>query len=172
MNKMVRDGINMVQTPFSPDDSRAFRDALGQFATGVTIITTQTADGPLGMTANSFSSVSLDPALVLWSCAKSASRHDAFVSAERFCINVLSETQAEVAKTFAKDGRAFSPSNAAQVDGFWHISGAAARFACSLHAVYDGGDHSIILGQVTHVTLGSSAPLVFHSGAFGGFRGN
>lgn len=169
MNKLVRDDMTMTDTPFSPVDSRAFRDALGQFATGVTIITTQTDAGPLGMTANSFSSVSLDPALVLWSCAKSASRHDPFVAAERYCINVLAQDQAEVGRTFAKDGQAFTDENAYQEDGFWHIRNAAARFACTRHAVYAGGDHSIILGEVVHVTLGRGAPLVFHSGTFGSF---
>jgi flavin reductase (DIM6/NTAB) family NADH-FMN oxidoreductase RutF len=169
MNKAVRNEIDMVEKSFSPTDSRAYRDALGQFATGVTIVTCETEDGPLGMTANSFSSVSLEPALVLWSCAKSASRHDPFVAAERFCINVLTRDQAGVASAFAKDGHAFSPDNADRIDGFWQIRGAAARFSCTRHAVYPGGDHSIILGHVTHVTLGTSAPLVFHSGTFGSF---
>jgi len=173
MNKPVtqfaRDRIDMAETQISPDDSRAFRDALGQFATGVTIITTETAEGPLGMTANSFSSVSLDPPLVLWSCAHSASRHDPFAAAERFCINVLTAEQAGVAAAFAKNGQAFAEDNAARVDGFWHILGAAARFCCTRHAVYPGGDHSIILGEVVHVTLGTAAPLVFHSGSFGSF---
>jgi len=171
MNQMVRKTIDMADECFTPDNSRAFRDALGQFATGVTIITTQTETGPLGMTANSFSSVSLDPALVLWSCAKSASRYAPFVAAERFCINVLGEAQGDVAMHFAKDGLAFSE-DADFVDGFWHIKNAAARFACTQYAVYEGGDHSIILGQVTQVTLGSAAPLVFHSGTFGGFARN
>lgn len=157
----------MADTPFSPDDSRAFRDALGQFATGVTIVTCETGAGPLGMTANSFSSVSLDPPLVLWSCAHSASRHDPFVDAERFCINVLTAAQADLAGRFAKDGQAFTAGNAEKVDDVWHIAGAAARFACTRHAVYPGGDHSIILGRVTHVTLGAGAPLVFHAGQLG-----
>ena len=167
MNKLLRNETDMADISFSPEDSRAFRNALGQFATGVTIITTETEDGMMGITANSFTSVSLDPALVLWSVDKAAHRYGPFVNAEHFCINVLTEDQGDIALGFAKEDGAHDMTHASKVDGFWHITGASARFACTRHAVHDGGDHSIILGRVMHVTLGSGAPLVFHSGQFG-----
>ncbi|WP_425040091.1 flavin reductase family protein [Primorskyibacter sp. S187A] len=160
-------------TRFSPDDTRSFRDALGQFATGVTVITTHTDAGPVGMTCNSFASVSLEPALVLWSVAKSASRHSVFAPAERFAINVLNAEQGSLARTFAKDGQAFTPENSYLSEGgALMLRGAVSIFECSKASVIDGGDHSIVLGKVEHVTLGAGAPLVFHHGKFGSFLGS
>lgn len=96
---------------FVPDPTRTtdLRRALGQFGTGVALMTAQTEVGPLGMTANSFSSVSLEPPLVLWSAARSSKRHDAFVKAKSFCIHVLSAEQRDVAQHFAAQGHDFSP---------------------------------------------------------------
>ena len=153
----------------SPEDSRALRNALGQFATGVTVIAAQTADGPVGMTANSFSSVSLDPPLVLWSIDKNSTRYDALGAADRFSINVLGAHQGDVACAFAKNGRAFTRNNSVIEDGVPVILDALVQFDCDLHARVDGGDHTIVLGRVRHVTLGCGEPLVFHQGTFGGF---
>ena len=172
MNKIVREYMMSARSRFTPDDTRGLRDALGQFATGVTIVTAQTEDGPIGMTANSFSSVSLEPPLVLWSVGKSASRHDIFAKAERFSINVLASEQAPVAKAFVKDGQAFTDENSVEVDGLRIIRDALATFECALHTTFDGGDHTIVLGKVTHLTLGDGAPLVFHRGGFGSFFGS
>ncbi len=149
-------------------DSRLLRDAFGKFATGVTIVTCDSGIGPLGMTANSFSSVSLDPPLVLWSAAKSSQRCAAFERAHHFAIHVLSDAQVEMCKGFARQGDDFSGLD-------WSLSqnrvpllaDHLARFECTQHAVYDGGDHSIILGRVTSVTVKEGAPLVFAGGAFG-----
>lgn len=158
---------------FRPDvaDPRAFRNALGRYATGVTVVTCNTADGPLGITANSFASVSLDPPLVLWSPAKASKRYEAFVSANHFAIHVLGAEQKHYCQTFAIDGRDFSSLD-------WHAGGndvplidtCLARFECTRHAVHDGGDHAIILGRVTTATVGEGAPLVFTGGAYGRFE--
>ena len=88
-------------TPTSCDE-RAFRDALGRFATGVTIVTCNGPDGPMGITANSFASLSLDPPLVLWSPAKSSRRYEAFVNATEFAIHVASYDQLDLCRDFAK----------------------------------------------------------------------
>lgn len=160
-------------TPFDPSDSRALRSAFGRFGTGVTVITTQTAQGPLGMTANSFSSVSLDPPLVLWSAALRSKRHDAFVQAEHFCIHVMGQDQQEMATHFASQGHDFSAFDwAAGPSGAPQLSGCLATFQCSRHAVHPAGDHSIILGQVTHAAErpGTGAGLLFDQGRFGTFQ--
>lgn len=159
---------------FSPDtdNTDALRRAFGQFGTGVTLITAQTPQGPLGMTANSFSSVSLDPPLVLWSAACQSKRHDAFASAEQFCIHVLSEEQNAIAGHFAAQGHDFAP-HAWQTgpNGAPTLAGCLATFHCDLFAVHPAGDHSIIVGQVTHAAMqkGDRDGLLFKRGRFGRF---
>lgn len=153
-----------------PETSRAFRDALGRFATGVTIVTTDAPDGPLGITANSFASVSLDPPLVLWSPAKASRRFPAFDAATRYAIHILAEDQTNVCGRFSKDGYDF--------DGLaWHrgpdnvplIDGCLARFDCERVAAHDGGDHLIIVGRVLAAEMRDGAPLLFASGRYGRF---
>ena len=155
----------------SADTSRALRDALGRFATGVTVITCNSDQGPLGMTANSFASVSLDPALVLWSPAKASKRYNAFTDAEHFAIHVMTAEQANICNGFAKNGKAF--------DGYdWHtcskgvplIAHCLSRFECTRTAVHDAGDHSIVVGQVTRVSTQAAGPLMFYSGKYGVFK--
>ena len=159
-------------TEFTPGDAgtRALRDALGRFATGVTVVTCATADGPQGITANSFSSVSLDPPLVLWSIARSSTRFAAFSAAPHFAIHVLAEDERDLAARFTRGGAGFDgldwmpgPGGAPQ------ITGTFARFDCRLHAAHDGGDHVILLGRVDRVAQRDGAPLVFSQGHFGGF---
>lgn len=154
------------------ENARLFRDALGRFATGVTEVTTMGPDGPIGFTANSFSSLSLDPALVLWSPAKSSQRCPVFAAAEYYSIHVLGRQHSDWPARFARDGKGF--------DGIdWHLSaegvpilpGALARFDCRRHAMHDGGDHLIIVGQVLRIALEEGDPLVFAKGRFGGFTG-
>ena len=158
-------------TAFNPQtDLRAYRAALGAFATGVTVVTTSTDTGPVGITANSFASVSLDPALILWSPAKSSSRFKAFHAASRFAVHVLGDTQSDVAKAFTRSMDAFaSVTWALSAAGTPELQGCLARFECETFAIHDAGDHVIILGQVRHVSQASGEPLVFHNGAFGRF---
>lgn len=153
------------------ETTRAYRDALGRFATGVTVITCDSSQGPLGITANSFASVSLDPALVLWSPAKASKRFDAFTQADHFAVHIMSNEQAGICAGFAKDGGAF--------DGYdWHssskgvplISHCLSRFECTREAVHDAGDHAIVVGRVTRVSTQQGKPLMFYSGKYGGFR--
>ena len=94
---------------FAPqDDPRAYRMALGSFATGVTVVTAASAEGPVGITANSFASVSLDPPLVLWSPAKDSNRYEYFGPAEHFAIHVLDAHQQRICDAFTRDKAAFS----------------------------------------------------------------
>ncbi len=162
----------MQTTRFDPaqSDPRAFRDALGRFGTGVTVITCATPTGPLGITANSFASVSLDPALVLWSPAKGSSRYPFFMAAEHFAIHVIADEQKDICQGFARSGDAF--------DGLdWEnsprgvplINNCLSRFECQTHATHDGGDHSIIVAKVIEVATRTGDPLMFFGGQYGSF---
>ncbi|MFT7595560.1 MAG: flavin reductase (DIM6/NTAB) family NADH-FMN oxidoreductase RutF [Paracoccaceae bacterium] len=155
-----------------PDTARAYRDALGCFGTGVTVVTTQTATGPLAITANSFASVSLDPALVLWCPAKASPRHDAFITAERYIFHVMSEDQQPLATHFAQTGTDFTGIDwQPDATGTPVLPGCLARFACTRWDVHDGGDHSIIIGQVQQATYRAGSGLMFKRGQYGGFAG-
>lgn len=157
---------------FAPNDGVALRSAFGRFGTGVTIITALTERGPLGMTANSFSSVSLDPPLVLWSAALRSKRHDAFVQAQHFCIHVLAADQAALANHFATQGEVFDAVKWVQgPHGVPTLNGVLAAFHCDRFAVHPAGDHSIILGEITHASerRGEGAGLMFDQGRFGTF---
>ena len=164
----------MTAQPLSFDpaeaDPRAFRDALGRFATGVTVVTCDTSDGPMGITANSFASVSLDPPLVLWSPAKSSSRYPFFMAAKHFAIHVMGEDQASVSSGFARSGAAFDALDWTRSDkGVPLINGCLSRFECETTACHDGGDHSIIVARVAQVTTRPGEPLMFFSGQYGSF---
>lgn len=160
-------------TDFSPqDDPRAFRNALGSFATGVTIVTANSADGPVGITANSFASVSLDPPLVLWSPAKSSKRFDYFKDAAHFAIHVLDNHQQAVCDGFTRDKHAFDALDIEQgAQGVPLIGGCLARFECSLQAAHDAGDHVILIGQVDRAMYRDGIPLLFQAGRFVSLKG-
>lgn len=145
---------------------RDLRDALGRYATGVTVVTTMTPRGPLGMTVNSFSSVSLDPPLVLWSPARKSSRFPAFEASSHFAIHILAADQRPLAEHFARNGDFEGVSHAPGIGETPLLSGAAARLEC-LHAVhYDGGDHLIVVGEVLRITEADRPPLVYHRGRY------
>lgn len=153
-------------------DARAFRTALGRFATGVTVVTIATPDGPMGFTANSFSSLSLDPPLVLWSLARSSRRYGAYAAADHFAIHVLGQAQADWPARFGREGAGFAGLDwAPNAEGVPVIAGALARFDCARHATHDGGDHLIIVGRVLRLAEEDGLPLVFSQGRFGGFSG-
>jgi flavin reductase (DIM6/NTAB) family NADH-FMN oxidoreductase RutF len=163
-------GLPMDSFRPGPETARAFRDALGCFGTGVTIVTCIDGGRPLAMTANSFASVSLDPPLVLWSPAIASSRHDAFVAARGFSIHILEEGQLPMARAFARDGRDWSSVDWREGEtGAPALPGAVARLDCSHHAAHGAGDHTIVLGRVESVARAPGAPLLFVRGAYGGF---
>ncbi len=151
-------------------DTRSFRNALGTFTTGVTVVTAIGDSGPMGMTVNSFTSVSLDPPLVLWSPAKSSARHDLFARAEHFVIHVLSAEQHELGMRFARRGSSFSDLDwSVNAQGAPVISGTLARFECVRSSLHDAGDHTIIIGRVLCAAHREGAPLCFSRGSFGHF---
>lgn len=157
---------------FTPDATRTqdLRAAFGQFATGVTIVTTLHGTKPVGMTANSFSSVSLDPPLVMWCPAKSSSRHEAFADASHFAVHILAADQQDLALAFARQADAFDPVTTTRTSqGVPLLPGCLVRFECRTHARHPAGDHSIILGEVERVTTHPGAPLLFYQSAFRAF---
>ena len=155
-----------------PRDARTFRDALGSFATGVTIVTTRTTGGrACGVTVNSFTSLSLDPPLVLWSLALSSSSYPAFDEATHFVVHVLAEGQEHIARQFARSGvdRFANLDLQESVQGIPMLPGVVARFQCRTHCRYWGGDHAIFVGEVDGFTHAPERkPLVFHKGAMRG----
>lgn len=155
-----------------PDTARRYRSALGRYATGVTIVTTTSDWGPVGITANSFASVSLDPPLVLWSPARASQRFRAFEQAKSFAIHVLGSDQAAICGAFARDGAAFDACDwGLDADGLPEIRDCLLRLRCQTHAIHDGGDHAIIVGLVTEAAARPDGePLLFHDGAFGAFQ--
>lgn len=150
-------------------DPKELRKVLGTFATGVTVITTRAADGiPVGLTANSFNSVSLNPPMVLWSLAKSARSRSAFEAAQHWAVHILAADQEELANRFATRGT--DKFAALAIDhGRGQIPllhGCAARLQCRTSFMYEGGDHIIFVGEVLEVDHTDNAPLVFHAGAY------
>lgn len=158
----------MPATAFEPtaNNTRQLRDAFGRFATGVTIVTAQSELGPVAITANSFSSVSLEPPMVLWCPDKASKRYPAFAAAEHYAIHVLADNQTELCWKVAGDGFALRDMDlTSNVDGVPILEGCLARFECRQSNLYDGGDHAIILGQVLRAHLAQGgAPLTFFDG--------
>ena len=135
----------------APIDIREFRNALGSFTTGVTIVTTCDQQGQdVGMTANSFNSVSLDPPLVLWSLAKSSGSLPAFANAEYFAVHILAADQEPLSNVFAKKGAATFAGLAVgrRHGGVPLLDHCSARFECRTAYRYEGGGHEIIVGQM------------------------
>ena len=150
-------------------DTAGFRTALSSFATGVAIVSTAAAGGkPVGVTINSFASVSLEPPLVLWNIAGSALSHDIFVRARYFCINVLAMHQRELSLTFSRTGAdKFSGLNCgAGIGGVPKLPEFAACFECETEHRYEGGDHTIIVGRVRAFEDRETDPLIFYRGRF------
>lgn len=164
----------MIATPMRalPPDFSAqdFRSALGMFATGVTIVTALSAEGrPIGLTANSFNSVSLAPPLVLWSLARSAGSLASFTAGSHYAINILAADQQDLARQFAAPGanRFEGVPFASGAGGAPILQGTVATFECFNRSRYEEGDHVIFVGEVERCEhrVGAS-PLLFHGGKF------
>ncbi|HEV7370956.1 flavin reductase family protein [Arenibaculum sp.] len=153
-------------------DPREFRAALGCFATGIAVATARPAQGaPVGITINSFASVSLDPPLVLWSIARTATRFAAFRDAGHFAVNVLREEQRELSVRFS--GPADDCWDGIAVErwttGAPVIAGSLAVIECATESVYEGGDHLILVGRVLRLASDRGGrPLVYFAGRYAG----
>ena len=149
--------------------SGGFRAALGQFATGVTVVTTRAAGGErIGLTANSFNSASLDPPMVLWSLKNESVNFDVFARAEYFAVNILAADQVDVSRRFSRQVEdRFSGLDCREgIGGLPLIAGCAATFQCRSVHRYSGGDHAIFVGEVLDFEVNDRTPLVFHRGDY------
>ncbi|WP_347556233.1 flavin reductase family protein [Robbsia sp. KACC 23696] len=154
-------------------DKQAFRDALSAFPSGVTIVSTTDEDGRhWGFTASAFSSVSMEPPLVLVCIANTADSHPAFVKAQRYTINILSKGQHDIAMHFAKKGAdKFGGPHAFRfgTDDAPHppvLPGSKAALVCTAHDVYEAGDHTVLIGALESVELEDAEPLLYYNRAF------
>ncbi len=152
-----------------PPSPQVLRGALGRFATGVTIISCRDSAGlPVGLTANSFASLSLDPPLVLWSLRKVSSSLAAFDAAPHFVINVLAETQVDLSRRFASS-QSDKFAEGAWADGLGGapvLAGCAAVFECQVEARHEVGDHVLFIGRVLRLADLAVAPLLFQGGHY------
>jgi flavin reductase (DIM6/NTAB) family NADH-FMN oxidoreductase RutF len=152
----------------SPAAERAFRAALGEFATGVTIITARAPHGFVGFTANSFNSVSLDPPLVIWSLSLRSRSMAAFEAAERYAVNVLASDQIALARRFSRPHQDRFAGVAFRLDGTGAplIEGCVAWLECRHHALHPAGDHMLFIGNVFAAAHRPGAPLLWHAGRY------
>ena len=150
-------------------EPQAFRDALGSFATGVTIVTARDAAGrAFGLTANSFNSVSLDPPMVLWSLSLQSGSLPVFREAACWAVHILAADQQPMSDRFARPGadKFAGLEDRDGPEGAPLIPGCAARFGCTARFEYEGGDHAIFLGEVTDFDRREVEPLIYHGGRY------
>jgi flavin reductase (DIM6/NTAB) family NADH-FMN oxidoreductase RutF len=150
-------------------DARSFRHALGQFASGITVVTTRDAQGrALGLTVSAFCSVSLHPPLVLVCVDARSETHKAFVESKVFGVSVLAEDQDQVSERFARAGGAkFKDLQMVTgQSGAALVPGALAHIECGLAAAHPAGDHTIYVGKVLGLSVHPGRPLVYHAGAY------
>ena len=150
--------------------ARRFRDVLGRFASGVTVVTAMSNGEPVGMTCQSFSSVSLDPPLVLFVPARTSRAWPMIQRSGRFCVNILAADQADLSNRMASRGVDkfagvdWSP---AEQSGSPVLAGAVAHIDCAIHAVHEGGDHHVVIGRVLELIEGrDERPLLFDRGQY------
>jgi flavin reductase (DIM6/NTAB) family NADH-FMN oxidoreductase RutF len=153
-------------------DQARFREVLGHFATGITIVTATDEGEPVGFSCQSFAALSLDPPMVILAPAKSSTSWPRIARAGSFCVNILGEHQEAVCRAFAVsggnkfDGVDWSPG----VTGSPLIDGSLATVECTLGAIYEGGDHELVTGYVVDMEIGKGSPLLFYRSGFGRFE--
>lgn len=157
-----------------PVDEAHFRQVLGTFASGVTIVTATTPDGPVGFTCQSFTSLSLDPPLVALAPARRSTSWPRIAGAGAFCVNILRADQESLSRSFAvsaaeREDKFAGVSWRPAPSGAPVIDGVLAWIDCRLLVVHDAGDHELVLGRVTDLDIEGGDPLLFFRGRFGGF---
>lgn len=165
---MIDRDIQPLEAGSPADDPRMFRRCLGQFGTGVAIITTRCGDNSAGVTVNSFASVSLDPPLVLWSVNRNSRSYPVFRDALGFVINILSDSQIELSGHFSSSSEdKFAGVPAGKGDfGIPTLDGVLAHIECTKESEFDGGDHIILVGRVTRTARFPGEPLLFVQGRY------
>jgi 3-hydroxy-9,10-secoandrosta-1,3,5(10)-triene-9,17-dione monooxygenase reductase component len=160
-------------TSAAPFDSAAYRQVLGHFCTGVTVITAASTPEPAGMAVSSFSSVSLDPPLVGFYAGRSSLSWPRIEAAGSFCVNILADDQEELSRRFSskeEDNRFAGIGWRSTATGSPHLDGTLAWIDCAIESVTDAGDHVCVLGRVLDLGVGHDAgPLLFFRGGYGRF---
>jgi 3-hydroxy-9,10-secoandrosta-1,3,5(10)-triene-9,17-dione monooxygenase reductase component len=152
-------------------DQARFREVLGHFATGITIVTATDEGEPVGFSCQSFAALSLDPPMVILAPAKSSTSWPRIAQAGAFCVNILAEHQESICRAFAVsggdkfDGVEWTPG----VTGSPLIDGSLATVECTLGAIYEGGDHELVTGHVVGLEIGQGSPLLFYRSGYGRF---
>jgi len=152
-------------------DQARFREVLGHFATGITIVTAMDEGEPVGFSCQSFAALSLDPPMVILAPAKTSTSWPRIARAGAFCVNILAEHQEAVCRAFAVsggnkfDGVDWTPG----ITGAPLIGGSLAAVECTLGAIYEGGDHELVTGHVVTMEIGEGSPLLFYRSGFGRF---
>jgi flavin reductase (DIM6/NTAB) family NADH-FMN oxidoreductase RutF len=161
-----RSGQDIASNPAM--DTLQLRRIFSKFATGVTVVTAQSETGPIGITCNSFASLSLEPPLLLWSLRKASSKYAPFANARHFTVNVLAANQMDLAGAFAKSGH--NPYEGLDFkhgqEGVPVLRETAAHFECEVEATQDAGDHLLIIGRIVSAGHTDSTPLVFSEGRY------
>lgn len=147
-------------------DDRLFRDAMGKFATGVTVVTTQHENEPFGMTANAFMSVSLDPKLVVVSIGHKARFLSKLQKSKKFAVNILASDQKDYSMAFAGQLKEDIEIVFEQLAGLPVLSGALAQVSCEVIAEHVEGDHTLFIGKVLDIKVCDGDPLIFFSGKY------
>jgi flavin reductase (DIM6/NTAB) family NADH-FMN oxidoreductase RutF len=155
----------------TPIDRGRFREVLGHFASGVTIITAMEVGEPVGFTCQSFASLSLEPPMILFAASKSSTSWPKISEAGSFCVNVLEASQEPLCRAFAESGadKFAGVGWTAAATGSPVLDGALAWIDCELEQVFDAGDHELVTGRVLDLGTSPGAPLLFYRGGFGGF---
>ncbi|MDM5333297.1 flavin reductase family protein [Ureibacillus composti] len=147
-------------------EDRLFRDAMGKFATGVTVVTTKLEDGSHGMTANAFMSVSLDPKLVVVSIGHKARFLSKVRESKKFAVNILSAEQKEMSMVFAGQLKDEVEINFEELAGLPVLPGSLAQVSCEVVSEYVEGDHTLFIGKVLDIKLNDGEPLIFFAGKY------
>lgn len=147
-------------------DDRLFRTAMGKFATGVTVITTEFEGRPYGMTANAFVSVSLNPKLVLVSVGLHAHMHNRLQQTKRYAVNILAENQQALSALFAGQKKEETEVKFDTLDSLPVLQGTIATITCNVVAEHLAGDHTLFIGEVTEIRLNEGEPLLFSQGKY------
>jgi flavin reductase (DIM6/NTAB) family NADH-FMN oxidoreductase RutF len=156
------------------DSVTKFKEVMGNYPTGVTVVTTVDEDGtPLGLTVNSFASVSIDPLMILWSIDKNVSSYGPFTQTDKFAVHVLADDQADICSLFAMKGtdRFANCEWETSENGLPIIKGALGVLQCKTHQTVEAGDHTILIGEVIDIENYGKDPLLYHRRKFGKIPG-
>lgn len=157
--------------PQSSFDQARFKEVLGHFATGITIVTAMEDDGPVGFTCQAFSALSLDPPLVVLAPSKSSTSWPRIAAAGAFCVNILASSQEALCRSFAASGgdKFEGVGWSTEATGSPVLDGSLAFVDCELELVHDAGDHELVIGRVVDLGVGEGSPLLYYRSGFGAF---